>query len=526
MALYAIKEDTEFAGDWYLPAPDSAPGAQLAGSLKWSDRRAMLSLHGSFKPTVGTVFGTGDLERFPVIHGATTASVPVTLLNSVAVGNQVSFGPLGMQEAARIQSFTCVVGAHVDVETKYSIMQARVPGLEHWLDMPIVSTRWQTEGLEQVIYTATKIPSHVVRIEKNAMTLKFGVSFTAPLVAPMHVAVNGYGFIDIVPDEPQSMEWFLERLGQSLALLSLLSGSTMAAGTIQAKLPSRQDSVNWLVRLGNHELCKMTQKGDFFMTRGAMGVSLGDAMARWYEDYDRIATPSQLGLSVINSTGLWSHVEFLSYMQALEGLHRADSTGLYVSVDDYKAIETALVQAIPSTTDPNHRSSLKSRIRYGNEISLRKRLQELVTPVDVGIRQRILGADGRFPSLWVEARNYYTHWDETSEGKDLNPQAMYHANLRMRTLLRVLYLLRVGIPATAVIKSLDNGCAESQSVASITAAEHRQANPGSRAGALFTIEKVSGTKAGTDLGGEVEKPTPSKSVDEVSAPTSHEQASK
>ncbi len=76
---------------------------------------------------------------------------------------------------------------------------------------------------------------------------------------------------------------------------------------------------------------------------------------------------------------------------------------------------------------------------------------------------------------------------------------MYYANQRMRTLLRVLYLLRVGIPTGAIIDSLSSDCPESQHLASIEAAEHRSANPGSLAGALVTFATA---KASNDGGTE------------------------
>ena len=121
-----------------------------------------------------------------------------------------------------------------------------------------------------------------------------------------------------------------------------------------------------------------------------------------------------------------------------------------------------------------------------------------MAPVDIEIRQRIFGVEGKFPSIWVEARNYYTHWDEVSEGKNLTPQAMYQANVRMRMLLRILYLLRVGVPASAVMRSLNNCCAESQCVSGIAAAEHRQANPESQAGVLMTVKKLLATTSDSE----------------------------
>lgn len=119
--------------------------------------------------------------------------------------------------------------------------------------------------------------------------------------------------------------------------------------------------------------------------------------------------PSQLALSVLSSDNLWLHVEFLSLMQALEGFHRATMPGLYTSEAEYEPVKQALNYAIPKVIGPDHKEALKSRIRYGNEVSLRKRVDALVGRLDLPVRKHILGGDGSVPRSWVVTRNYYTH---------------------------------------------------------------------------------------------------------------------
>jgi hypothetical protein len=175
-------------------------------------------------------------------------------------------------------------------------------------------------------------------------------------------------------------------------------------------------------------------------------------------------------------------------MQALEGLHRSIESGLYVSEDSYRPIEEELVRAIPKNVKSDHRDSLKSRIKYGNEISLSKRLDALTDRLSVPIRKLILGGNGVIPRSWVDTRNYYTHWDEALRPRTLDGIAMHRASTRMRTLLRVLYLQLVGVPDSAIIQALRNGCDESQYLTQLNAAEHRSQHPYSEAGALMRID--------------------------------------
>ncbi|WP_423191407.1 HEPN domain-containing protein [Burkholderia multivorans] len=75
---------------------------------------------------------------------------------------------------------------------------------------------------------------------------------------------------------------------------------------------------------------------------------------------------------------------------------------------------TRNVSGQPNTVGSDHKEALKSRIRYGNEVSLRKRLDALISRLDLPLRKQILGNDGVVPRSWVVTRNYYTHWDNES----------------------------------------------------------------------------------------------------------------
>ena len=64
---------------------------------------------------------------------------------------------------------------------------------------------------------------------------------------------------------------------------------------------------------------------------------------------------------------------------------------------------------------------------------------------------------------------------------------MHRAHVRMRHLLRVLYLNFIGIPDGAISNSLRNTCNESQYLVQLNNMEHRRKNPESDAGAIMHI---------------------------------------
>jgi hypothetical protein len=235
---------------------------------------------------------------------------------------------------------------------------------------------------------------------------------------------------------------------------------------------------------------------DFFMPKGAIGTALEGVVSQWFERYAKVEVPSQLAMSVMTSDKLWPHVEFLSLAQALEGFHRGLFDGTYATPADYEGVRKALSDAIPQTVGPDHKDALRTRIRYGNEFSLRKRLNELAAMLSPAIRTLIFGPDGTVPQQWIDTRNYYSHWDGELRANILDGQEMIYAIPRMRHFLRALYLQLAGIPQQALQQALSNASDDSQYLAQINAIERRRRDPNDTSGVIMTVlEQEAGTRS-------------------------------
>lgn len=486
MKKYRITQESIFSGEWFL-REDNAP--QIHGTLSWDLDRASLKLNGAFRPLRGPFYGY-DGSTYAAVHGTTTESELVTLLQAMTVGSGFNIGPNGMRESETLVSSCIIVGAHVNPATEYSEVSSRIPGMQLWIGRSGVSRTVidrQTGCNGSVVFQVEHLPEETIEITDIKAQIGWGFEnyYSGDLMSEISVSISAH--VTIRPLQPKTLDWYLEQFGKLTTLLSLISGSPMAQDHISAKVAQTDSDVQVLVSLRQPSCCEYKNQHEFYMLRNGMEIDLGSAFKKWIAAYDAIETPSQLALNVLNSKGLWPHVEFLSLMQALEGFHRAIHMGQYVSREEYEAVALSLNNAIPKNVKADLKDSLKARIRYGNEVSLRKRLDELVAPLSDVLRKPILGESGKIPRTWIDTRNYYTHWDENSRNSILQGRELHQAHVRIRHLLRVLYLRFVGIPESAIVRSLENGNSEAQYLIQINNEVYRKNNPGKDAGAFMHI---------------------------------------
>jgi hypothetical protein len=487
LTTYSIPNPVELIGEWTVPG--EAESLTIAGNLSWTSQRATLTLQDSFSPLRGSVHA-GDLRTYPAVHGVTTGSEYVSMLQASSAGTGMSFGAAGVRQSERLVSSWVIVGAHVFQETLYSEVAVRIPCLQLWLCRSCLSHTLAApeEGVPfSLNYRLEKIPEELFDVPNISSTFVFDYDWSTSGNARSDISVQTSAYLRIRPSTPKDLEWYFEQIGKATTLLSFVSGSPMAPDQISAKLADDGSDVQILVALREAKYCSFQNHHDFYMLRDNVGASLEEIVNRWFEIYDSVAMPSQLALSVLSSEKLWLHVEFLSLMQALEGLHRAILPGLYATTEQYEGVRQTLSNAIPQHIASDHKDALRARIKYGNEISLRKRLAALVERLPVDMRKHILGGSGSVPQSWVATRNYYTHWDEASKGDVLDGVEMHRAHVRMRHLLRALYLNLIGIPDVAIANSLQNTCSESQYLLQLNSMERRRQNPKSDAGALTHI---------------------------------------
>ena len=102
----------------------------------------------------------------------------------------------------------------------------------------------------------------------------------------------------------------------------------------------------------------------------------------------------------------------------------------------------------------DHRTSLKSRLKYGHEYSLRKRLTELLDRLSSDSRLLIADDTSGFIGKVIDTRNHLTHPEEGPQGWTGDYIALAEAVQRLLRLLAALLWQHLGIEDLVVQKAI------------------------------------------------------------------------
>lgn len=145
---------------------------------------------------------------------------------------------------------------------------------------------------------------------------------------------------------------------------------------------------------------------------------------------------------------------FLSLAQALEIYHRRIYGGKYQEDDQYhNGLYLTLVNAIPAGTEHAFRESLKGRLRYENEYSLKSRLKDMLTryadvyPIELGKKEVVALAKDI-----SDTRNALTHYST-----EHRPDSSHIEELaeKMKLLLQVCLLRELGFDSNLIKERLN-----------------------------------------------------------------------
>jgi len=143
--------------------------------------------------------------------------------------------------------------------------------------------------------------------------------------------------------------------------------------------------------------------------------------------------------------------QFLNLAQALESYHRRMYDGKYVSDDDYKRQYQCFLNAIHKEIKSDFKDSLKIKLKYLNEFSLKKRIKEILRKFG-SLTKLVLGGDKSLISDITNTRNFLIHYDKDIETKAKKGQELYWLVQKMRFLLEICLMFELGMSGKLIKK--------------------------------------------------------------------------
>lgn len=248
-------------------------------------------------------------------------------------------------------------------------------------------------------------------------------------------------------------------------LLSLLAGGPVALKWFAADLPRRTDrrSVQIFLPRTITTPQESIHRLDMLLPMSALGDRLTEVVQKWFSEADRLRDACALFFGTFYNPALYTELHFLSLTQALEVFGRQTMTGKYVADQDFERIRTAVVAAIPANTPDDLRTSLKSRLQWGNEFSQRKRVKGILRSLEAETASLICDNIPGYADRFVATRNYHTHYGP-QEHEPWRDGDLFYGSNSVRVLLTVLLLRHVGLPETMIREALSRSHSMSQMI--------------------------------------------------------------
>ncbi len=272
---------------------------------------------------------------------------------------------------------------------------------------------------------------------RRDMSIKFPTPITLDAAyRSMYILLRLYSvlFSDITP---------IESLQMRLAHPSRIYGRTHA-------------SVDVFGRFGNtHVPTRYPKNGSRIGISRFFFKNFGKLLKNWFTIYNSIES-SVNTFSTSQTTSLHVESRFVLLMQSIESFHRCafPEDGTYMDPTEYGSLCQEIVEHFPSGISRSHRESLKKRIEYGNEYSLRRRMQIMLDSIPVNVLRALQPDAKKVSTMCVNNRNLFVHKGiPQDDGPDI--VTVHHQCNFIRFMYSVLILKQCGAEPDELLAYLD-----------------------------------------------------------------------
>lgn len=300
-----------------------------------------------------------------------------------------------------------------------------------------------------ISYGKPKLLRHKIKTLKSFILISSEISKS--ITFGKNISLENIASIIIQPDSPSNYEWYKSTLFDVQNFLVLNIGEPIIPTSFIGNTEQR-DEVEIYFLLRNYTIKEKTPRSIVHFPE--YGKNFRTCLNNWFSKQEKLRTTAQLLIGSYYSSSMYPYLTFLTFTQALEAYHRHVFGGYFLPKEKYEPCRTAMVAAIPAYIQSDQRDSLKSRVKYGYEYSLRKRLSEVLKGPCNEIFNDFIDNQSEFIVSIVNTRNYLTHYDTELKANALDGIELYYLIRKLRAILVILLLYETGLPIDTLRKCI------------------------------------------------------------------------
>lgn len=448
---HGIDDTFSIDGKWWLP---STPGKKFNGTLTYNPEEGIiLNLHGCFDDSPDPFKQSGFFNP-TIVNGLSIRGDSFTVLHCHEIRSNRN-ATHGISKSSYSVEYL-LNGLCVSAVSDISITKVcfSLDLLEEWIGTPGFEVEYLRsevgiDGLRAFCQPTTYFHKQIDSINCGLkITDDFRIDSDVSDLRELVVIRNAR--IEVTLPSNETLEPALKLIFSLRDLFSLFSGYAMDFKSVLLELGSRKGGTVWASlffrQKGVHK-GRMIRGNEFPFRLADFTVGeLQSAFENWFKKAADLQTVFNLNFGIDRFTETNFNIKFLTLMQALETFHRTVHGGYFLDPVEYRdRIVPHMKNSIPTGIEPDHRQSLESRLTFGNEYSLRKRLKQLFGELSCDCQSLVTSEPSTFVNRIIATRNYLTHYSD-SVGQDvLDGVDVVNAFIKLRLLLHILILKEIGI---------------------------------------------------------------------------------
>jgi hypothetical protein len=388
--------------------------------------------------------------RWSIILGFTLQGKRVTLVDCLELTTHLNFP--GMP-TSKIVSNLLFVGAHFNTEDSilFDAMSASYSLLDEWLDI----SGFEIEHLwkEKELLLKYRLPKKIEVPVNDSYVLSFEFTANKPLFPRTEAIIKQQSHIKIKPSEEKPL-YFYDYIFHNLQnLLSLATMKTVnPLSFIASKGTDRPQTIDVYFRNPHYvqDKQKPHTQSDMLFTFHDIKENLVNHLVTWLNKAKLLQPVHNLYFGALYNPRMYIEHRFLSLCQAVEAYHRRIYSGTYQETDEYrKNLYPLLLSAIPDGIEKGFRDSIKARLTYLNEYSLRKRFAQILKQYNT-LAQPIIPNLNEFTEDVINTRNFLTHYDKDLDTRAKKGEELYILTERLKFVLELCFLSEFGFKTEEV----------------------------------------------------------------------------
>lgn len=447
-------ESFEYAGQWWIPGFENE---KVSGLVRFKPNE------GSELELTGSLVGAEEGQNPKIINGY--ANGKALTLYSCFCKNKSSHRSIDLPDMSyeRYSVQVVFIGHCFSAEDdiKFDELCVGFHNLENWTGITGIKFDMCPDKEDPKLFCSAKyiIPDEI-EIKLNDFNMSLRHSFKNGGDEIRNLSIEQSSYFRVATSQPKHFNEYIENIVFHLQ-------NYLSFGLNSPTYPREVVGFNNAIKESGREFAKNidiyygstghvdSEKRIYwtdmlFSYRTASDMFIQSVM-NWFEKKDILKPVYDLYFASVYNSRVYLDYQFLTYIQALESFHRRMFDGDYIEDEQYKKVFEDLIKHIPEKLSRSHRDSLKSRIKYGNEFSLRKRLDELFKKHS-RLKFLILRDSSKFINKVIDTRNYLTHYTEELELKASYGEDLYYLVITLKFIVQFCILISMGFSEEKAIK--------------------------------------------------------------------------